>query len=398
MAPYLRANQGMRETYPDSRILIVDDEPDNLRVLARILASAGYREPVTTSDPREAAALFREHGPDLVLLDLHMPGLDGLAVLLQIRELNQPFEYLPVIMLTGDTTPDAMRRALGAGANDFITKPFSIHEVLLRMQNLLETRHLHQTIMAQNRTLEARVRERTAELDGAYLETLERLAIAAEFRDDDTGRHTERVGESAALIARELGLGEDEVTSIRLAAPLHDVGKIGISDAVLRKPGPLTGEEWEVMKSHSTIGARILSGGRSPVMRLAEEIALHHHERWDGGGYPTGARREEIPLAARIVAVADVFDALTSDRPYRAAEPVGAVIDYIQRYSRVQFDPDVADLCAKPRILEGLVGIRVRDGVAMAPATAQSRHRTIPPPRSITLRMPIRERNRRTAE
>ncbi len=198
----------------------------------------------------------------------------------------------------------------------------------------------------------------TADLDGAYLDTLERLSLAAEFRDDETGRHTERVGEAAALLGAALGLAEEDLFLIRRAAPLHDVGKIAIPDAVLRKPGSLTSDEWEIMKGHATMGVQILSGGRSRVIQLAEEIAWFHHEQWDGNGYPEGRAGAEIPLAARVVMVADVFDALTSDRVYRKAWPAAEVLAYIQQYAGRRFDPQIGALCLRDDVRGGLLAIR----------------------------------------
>ncbi|MGH7498625.1 MAG: response regulator, partial [Gemmatimonadales bacterium] len=211
-----------------ARILVLDDEEYNLSVLARVLRAAGYGNVVTSTDATEFLALFRRQHPDLILLDLHMPKHSGLAVLEELRTSIGPQTYLPVLVITGDTSPEARRKALSAGAKDFVTKPFEADELLLRIQNLLETRRLHREIMTQNHLLERRVCERTAELEGAYLDTLERLAIAAEFRDDETGRHTERVGETAALLGNALGMSDEDVFLIRRAAPLHDVGKIGI--------------------------------------------------------------------------------------------------------------------------------------------------------------------------
>lgn len=358
----------MRESrYPDARILVVDDEESNLRVLDRVLRAAGYRSILTTTDAAEVRRLYQEHDPDLVLLDLHMPELDGVAVMEQLRAAATPQTYLPVLVLTGDPSAQACRRALSAGATDFVIKPFEVDEVLLRIQNLLETRYLHREITAHNQLLESRVSERTAELQHAHLDTLERLAIAAEFRDDETGQHTERVGAAAALLAAALGLSEEEVFLIRRAAPLHDVGKIGIPDAILRKPEPLTAAEWETMKEHTTIGARILSGGRSRVVRLAEEIALFHHEHWNGLGYPHGLAGEAIPLVGRLVMVADVYDALSSDRVYRGAWPVDQVLAYIHQHAGQRFDPRIAALCEEPEVRQALLAIgghRINDPAA----------------------------------
>jgi putative two-component system response regulator len=227
-------------------------------------------------------------------------------------------------------------------------------EVLLRIQNLLETRHLHREITTQNRLLETKVRQRTAELEAAQLETLERLATAAEFRDDDTGRHTQRVGHLAELLGRAINLPEEEAALLRRAAPLHDVGKIGVPDSILLKPGPLTPEERQVMRTHTTIGAKILTG-RSRTMQMAAAIALAHHEWWDGSGYPSGQAGDAIPLAARIVAVADVIDALSSDRVYRPAWPAEEVLREISLQRGRQFDPRIVDVCCQPSVREQLL-------------------------------------------
>src|ERR671912_2341094 len=209
-----------------------------------------------------------------------MPVMDGLAVMDQLNEIAEA-SYLPILMLTGDMTPEARQEALSRGAKDFVNKPFHSDEVLLRIRTLLETRFLYFQIQSQNQILEAKVRERTRELEGAQIEIIERLARAAEFRDDNTGQHTARVGQMAALIAKQIGLPDAQVSLIRRAAPLHDVGKIGIPDKILLKLGKLTSEEFEVVKTHTVIGARILSGGKFPLLRLAGEIALYPPQRGD---------------------------------------------------------------------------------------------------------------------
>jgi putative two-component system response regulator len=326
----------------EPRILIVDDQETNVELLQRILARAGYTDVVSTTDPRRAVALVHEAAPDLVLLDLHMPHLDGFGVMEALAAGMPPSAYLPILCLTADVSREVRERALGSGARDFLTKPFDRTEVLLRIRNLLETRSLYQEVARHRDALEAKVRERTRALEAAQGEILERLAQAAEMRDDDTGQHTRRVGETSAVTARALGMDEDTVELVRRAAPLHDVGKIGIPDAILLKPGLLTPEERAVMRTHTTLGARILARGRNAVMAMAEQVALCHHERWDGGGYPRGLRGEEIPLAARIVAVADFYDALASDRPYRAAWPIPRVLAEIEAGIGSHFDPDVA--------------------------------------------------------
>ena len=330
-----------RRQFTRARILVIDDEPANVDVLRRLLERAGFSRIQTTTDPREVTALYVDFRPDLILLDLHMAHMDGLEVMDALNQIAEA-TYLPILMLTGDVSAEARREALSRGAKDFIHKPFSSDEVLLRIGTLLETRFLYLQIQSQNQILEAKVRERTRELEGAQLEIIERLARAAEFRDDNTGQHTARVGQMAALIAKEIGLPDAQVSLIRRAAPLHDVGKIGIPDAILLKLGKLTAEEFEVVKTHTVIGARILSGSKFPIMRLAEEIAFSHHERWDGCGYES-MPRDEIPLAGRIVAVADVFDALTQQRPYKEAWPVDAAMAEIDRERSRQFDPNLVD-------------------------------------------------------
>ncbi len=325
-----------------ARILVVDDEPANVRLLERILDRAGYRFIEGATDPRAAVALLDRFQPDLVLLDLNMKPLDGFAVMEQLRARLDDGVYLPVLVLTADVTPEARQRALSGGARDFLTKPFDAAEVLLRIRNLLETRSLHVRLRNQNAILEEGVRERTRELEEARIEILECLGRAAEYRDDATGEHTRRVGELSGRIAGQLGLTDAEVELIRRAATLHDIGKIGIPDHILLKPGKLTADEFEIMKTHTTIGARILSGSRSPMLQMAREIALTHHERWDGEGY-AGLDGEAIPLPGRIVAVADTFDALIHQRPYKVAWSREDAVSEIDRERSRQFDPRVVD-------------------------------------------------------
>ncbi|MBA3404484.1 MAG: response regulator [Gemmatimonadaceae bacterium] len=324
-----------------ARILVVDDLVENQKLLTRILERAGYRHIRCTADGREVAEIVAGFRPDLILLDLHMPAFDGFQVLQQLAPELENGGYLPVLMLTGDATTEAKRSALSLGAQDFLKKPFDSTEVLLRIRNLLETRFLYRSLEIHNATLENRVEERTAELRESQLEIVERLAFAAEIRDDDTGRHTQRVGELSARLAAALQLDAHKIELIRRAAPLHDVGKIGIPDSILLKPGRLSPEEVAIIRTHAAIGARILSGGKSELVVIAASIALNHHERWDGSGYPGGLAGDAIPIEAQIVAVADVFDALTHRRPYRAAWPVSAVLDEIERTSGSHFSPDV---------------------------------------------------------
>ncbi len=327
----------------DARILMVDDEPANLDLLERILTPMGFGRLHRTLDPREAPTLCQDLEPDLLILDLMMPGMDGVELVQVIREQGGDDDYLPVLILTSDHSQDSRRRGLSAGAQDYLTKPLSPAEVRLRVRNLLETRFLHLALRDQNRNLEARVRARTADLERARLEILDRLARAAEYRDDKTGAHTRRVGESAGAAARALGLDEECVERIRRAAPLHDVGKIGIPDSILLSPSRLAPHEFEIMKTHTTIGGDLLAGSDSALLQTAEAIARTHHERWDGGGYPVGLAGDDIPLEGRIVAVVDTFDALTHSRPYKRAWSVEEALAEIRAHGGTHYDPDVVD-------------------------------------------------------
>lgn len=333
----------MEDRIRDSAILIVDDEPGNIHLLEKILGRDGYTRVVSTTDSREALPLFREHTPDLVLLDLSMPHMDGFEVLEALASEVNEDEYVPVLILSGNTDPASEARALRAGANDFVGKPFRPSEVLLRIHNLLETRSLHVQLREHNEVLEDRVQIRTAELEDARLEVMRRLATAAEYRDDDTGDHAARVGRLSGAIGQRLGLSSSEVSLLMMAAPLHDVGKIGIPDRILLKPGPLSPDEWETMKTHTTIGSSILGERPHETLRLAEEICRTHHERWDGTGYPLGLAGEAIPLCGRIVAVADSFDTITHARPYKEASPVKDAVAEIRRCSGTLYDPGVVD-------------------------------------------------------
>jgi putative two-component system response regulator len=337
----------------DARILVVDDEEANVQLLERILEMAGYRSVVSTTDPRQVMDLLRTFQPDLILLDLLMPHLDGFTLMKLLRSEIPIDSYLPILVLTADATSETRSRALAGGAKDFLTKPLDVEEVMLRIANMLDTRFLHLQLQEEKGALEDRVQERTNELEESYIDTFERLALAAEYRDDETGQHTRRVGRLAALLARELNLPTRKVELLERAAGLHDVGKIGIPDDILLVPRKLTTEEFEVVKTHTVIGARILSGSRSPLLAMAEEIAWSHHERWDGRGYG-GLAGEEIPLFGRITTVADVFDALTHKRPYKEAWPLDEAVAEINRQRGDQFDPRVVD--AFMAIQEEVVG------------------------------------------
>ncbi|HSJ11009.1 MAG TPA: HD domain-containing phosphohydrolase [Longimicrobiales bacterium] len=326
----------------NAAILIVDDEPSNVGLLARILARAGYHDVRTATDPVEGLRLFTERQPDIVLLDMHMPQMDGIALMQRVQSTLAPNDFVPVVILTGDLSNDVRQRALALGAIDFITKPFEGHEVLLRIRNLLQTRMLHRALRAQNEELEVRVRERTSDLELARLDMLERLARASDFRDDQTGEHTRRVGRLAERIALELGLGLDAAGTIGRAAMLHDIGKIGIPDGILLKPSGLTQEEFSIIRRHTHIGRDILSGSPAPLLQVAATIAFTHHERWDGRGYE-GMIGEQTPLEGRIVTVADTFDVLTNGRPYRSPSSLDEALDEMRSERGRQFDPTVLD-------------------------------------------------------
>ena len=259
-----------------------------------------------------------------------MPNVDGLSLLKQLRSRIPEGEFVPTLILTADNSRTARQEALTAGAKDFLTKPLDVSETLLRIYNLLETRWLHIELKRHNETLEQKVQERTRDLERAQLEILQRLAMAAEYRDDCTGQHAQRVGQLSAVLGRAIGLPAGEVELLRLAAPLHDIGKIGIPDDILLKPSKLTNQEYAQIKRHTGIGRVILSGSNFPILQMAERIALYHHERWDGRGY-YGLAGEAIPVEARIVSVADVYDVITHERPYKEAQTPAAALALLSR-------------------------------------------------------------------
>ena len=326
-----------------SRILIVDDQEPNVLLLERLLAGGGFTNVVSTTDSTEVVAMCGREEPDIVLLDLQMPPPDGFEVMRSLADRIGAPARLPILVLTADASRETKQRALSSGASDFVNKPFDVTEVFLRIRNLLTMRFLQKELQLQNASLERRVAERTHELEQARLEILKRLALAAEYRDDATYEHTERVARTAAALAERLGEPGKNVELMRLAAPLHDIGKLGVSDAILLKRGKLSDPEIEAMRTHTTVGAAILAGSTSDVLQLAEQIALSHHEWWDGSGYPKGLSEDQIPRCGRIVALADVFDALTHARPYKEAWPVERAVEEVRRLRERQFDPDVVD-------------------------------------------------------
>jgi putative two-component system response regulator len=317
----IRKGEGFGAAERRARILVVDDDNSSRLVLMAILRRAGFDNLVAATSVRGATTAFEATQPDLLIVDLHLPDDTGLSIVRHVRK-HAENDFLPVLMLTGDMSGQSRDAALSAGATDFVGKPYDATELLLRVHNLLKTRVMHLELRRQRALLEERFTERGNELEDARLEILERLARVAEQRDDGAFGHIRRVGELAGLLADELGCEEGLCEMIRRSAPLHDVGKIGIRDEILLKAGPLAPSEFEQQERHTLIGAHILAGGRFPVIRMAEQIALTHHERWDGRGYPSRLKGEEIPLAGRITAVADTFDALIHPRPDKPAWPI----------------------------------------------------------------------------
>jgi putative two-component system response regulator len=326
-----------------ARILIVDDEPPNVLLLRRLLERDGYTALRTVTDSREALAVFVAFQPDLLLLDLHMPYVDGFDVLTDISHYLGSEGYVPTIVLTADASRPIRERALAMGANDFLTKPFDATEVLLRVRNTLHTRMMHVQLARRNEQLSASSADGQRQLVLARVDVLERLARTAEVRDNETYEHTQRVGNSSARIGAALGLSIAEQEVLRLAAPLHDIGKIGIRDSVLLKPGRLTPEEIEHVRTHTTLGAELLGDSPIPILQAAQAIAWTHHERWDGTGYPRGLCGTAIPLHGRIVAVADVFDALIQARPYKEAWTFERAYHEIAAQRERAFDPEIVD-------------------------------------------------------
>lgn len=331
----------MSDRIAQARLLVVDDEPANTALLSALLARWGYGDVTSTNDSAQVLELCEQLDPDLLFLDLHMPVPSGLDVLRALGDRVRAAVPLPVIVLTADITSETKRAALNLGARDFVTKPFDAEEVRLRARNLLEMRLLQRDQRRYAAKLEEGVRQRTQHLEEARLEVLQRLALAAEYRDDETGEHTVRVAHTSARLAEALGMSKAEFVEIALAAPLHDIGKIALPDSILLKPGALTREEFEQMKTHVRVGAEILAGSSSTLLQVAEQIAATHHERWDGTGYPQGLRGDEIPLVGRIVAVADVFDALTHRRPYKEPWPLERAIAEVLAGAGRHFDPEV---------------------------------------------------------
>jgi putative two-component system response regulator len=336
-----------------ANILIVDDEPANVRLLESMLRMEGYVNLTSLRDPRSVLKQYQAQRFDIILLDINMPHLDGFQVMAQLRTLNLE-SYIPILVLTAQADTATRLRALEAGAKDFVSKPFIRQEVLTRIRNILEVRLAHNYLKTQNHLLDQKVQERTRELEETRLEIIRRLGRAAEYRDNETGLHIIRMSKYSEMLGRAAGMNPTESAILLDASPMHDIGKIGIPDRILLKPGKLDAGEWAVMKTHATIGAEILSGHASALLETARLIADTHHEKWDGSGYPRGLKAQNIPLVGRVVAVCDVFDALVSRRPYKQAWPVEEAIAEIKSQSGRHFDPELVGLFMQmlPDVLE----------------------------------------------
>lgn len=352
------------EIHSRSKIMMIDDEELNFLIVAEYLKEGGYVDLIFSDDPLQAMPLAIRERPDAILLDLHMPKLSGFEVLQLLRS-NDSLTWTPVIILTSSTDNEEKMLALELGATDFLPKPLNGGELLARLRNILMAKAYQDQWRNYSKILEDAVRQRTADLEASRQELIRCLARACEFRDDDTGHHVIRVGRYARLIGEQLGMDEPLLDRLEQAAMLHDIGKIGIPDAILHKPGSLTPEEFDAMKKHSNfgksiiegdqqhdcsplrqhteLGAKILNAASSPVLKLATKIALTHHERWDGTGYPLGLSGEEIPLEGRITAVADVFDALSTKRPYKPAFPLEQCFSILGDGRGTHFDPRALD-------------------------------------------------------
>ncbi len=321
--------------------VIIDDQKTSRMILEQLMFSLESEMQVQTfSEPTKALEYVQIHEPDLVLADFKMPHMDGVDFTRRFRRI---YKDIPLMMITGAEDKHVLYDALNAGANDYLSKPIDHHECRARCRNLLTLRKLHLVIKGRAKWLEERVGAATIEISQRELETLMRLAKAGEYRDEETGFHVVRMAKYSFFIARRLGLTESDARLVEIAAPMHDLGKIGIPDHILRKAGKLDSSEFEIMKAHAAIGHEILRDSPSKYLQTGAVIALGHHERFDGTGYPNGLAGESIPLAARVVAVADVFDALTSERPYKNAWPIAEAVQYIKSQKGKHFDPNCVE-------------------------------------------------------
>lgn len=329
-----------------AQILIVDDNQDNLSIAKEILKRSGFVNITTERDPVIALQYFVEEEKvfDILLLDLMMPKINGFDFLEQLCHL---MVKIPVLVITAREDEKSRNQAFKLGAHDYVTKPLNKEEMISRVRNLLIAHLAQKKLSRQNHSLEKAVQARTTELQVTQLEIVRRLGLAGEFRDNETGLHVVRMAKYSEIIARSSGMSAANVELLLHAAPMHDIGKIGTPDGILLKPGKLDEKEMSIMRGHSKIGAKILRGSGIKLLDLAAEIALNHHEKWNGSGYPNGIIGQAIPLTSRIVAVADIFDALTSARPYKKAWTVEEAVDYINQESGKHLDPWIVTIFQK---------------------------------------------------
>ncbi len=367
-------DQGEQRAPRDAYVMIVDDESTTIDLIQSYLEDEGFGNFVTTTDSCSAIDMLRQHRPDVLLLDINMPKYDGLQILQEMRG-DKILRKIPSIVVTASTDGATKLKALRLGASDFLAKPVDPSELLLRLENVLNVKTLQDHLADYSERLEQQVEIRTQELLRSRQEAILCLARAAEYRDDDTGQHVTRVGRYSAIVADQLKFPKPAVDLIEQAAQLHDVGKIGIPDAILHKPCGLEDDEYtlmqthcgigrriiasdaEAMREHTSLGMRIMRSTTSPVLKMAAVIAQTHHEKWDGSGYPRGLKGKEIPIEGRIVAVADVFDALSSKRPYKDPFPLEKCFRIIEDGRGKHFDPRVLDafMARKDEV------VRVRD-------------------------------------
>jgi len=341
--------------HEEANVLIVDDERSNIAVLNTCLSQSGFKHIKGITDSRQAIQNYNDFNPDIILLDIRMPYFDGFELMEQFKKLNDD-PPVPIIVLTAELDSSTRYRALEAGAKDFLTKPFDILEVSLRMANILENQLLNKKLQTVNMNLEIKVLDRTAEINQTRLSIIHRLGQAAEFRDNETGNHIIRMSQYCAFLGTMIGLDGEHCDLLLSTSPMHDVGKIGIPDNILLKPGKLNQEEWEIMKTHVTIGGKLFSGDQSDLMVMAKRIALEHHEKYDGTGYPNGLKGEEISIEGRIVGICDVFDALTSERSYKKAWSVDDAMSEIIKGKGLHFDPHLVEKFQE--ILPGILRIK----------------------------------------
>lgn len=321
------------------KVVLVDDSRSALFALQSSLSNIDDIEIITFTVPEAALTYCLANPVDLLFIDYLMPGYTGIDVIKALKQ-SPDYDLVPIVMVTAERQRDVLIAAIEAGATEFVSKPFDVIELQARATNLLQLRRAHLELARQATRLEEEVARATQELVAREEEIIWRLARAIEFRDGATGDHISRVAKISQLIAADLGLDKETCRMIYLVAPLHDVGKIGIADSILQKPGKLTADEITEMRKHVELGVSLLSNGTSRLLQIAEAIAGGHHEKWDGTGYPSGIKGADIPLVARIVAVADVFEALCTQRPYKKAWPVEAAREHIRDNSGLHFDPD----------------------------------------------------------